>query len=167
MKFALFSFVLQLVIAGTILSQPVDIDSLTRVTARLPDNREKAENYIKLVRHYVNVNRDSLLFYADKAEQLAQRLQYFPVLADVIHIKSSLLKFRGQLDEALLLNTRFLEIADSLHDNTRLAKGFLNRGDILYEKLEFDSALYNFRKSFELFYALNDSMAIGAVHNSI
>jgi len=167
MKYVILPLVIILIFTGSGLTQSRYADSLVRVTAGLPDNSEKADNYIKLARYYLSVNRDSLWQYAEMADKLARRIDYFPAVADAMHLKSILLKFRDQVDEALVLNSRFLRISDSIHDNVRLAKGYNNRGDLFYKKLEFDTALKYYNSSLDLYHVLKDSNGLGANYNAI
>jgi len=163
----LLSLFIAVFMANSGFSQSPYSDSLVQVIAGQPDNTEKADNLVKLTRYYIMINRDSSWYYCEKAYSLANQLNYTVAKADALYMKSILLKWRGNIQEALSYNERFLLLGDSLNDSVRLAKGNLYHGNLLTELLEFDKALDHFGKSLALYLDLNDTDGIVANYNSI
>ena len=167
MKYILLTLTVFLSIIQKVSPQSPYADSLLRVVAQLPDNREKADNFILLARHYRTSDSESAWNYCDKAYNLAVGLNYPEAYAEAIYLKGLMLKGQDKYNEAKALNERYLQIADSLNDEKRLAKGFYNQGNLYKDLLDFEHAINYFGKSLHLYLSLQDTLGILANYNAI
>jgi signal transduction histidine kinase len=142
-------------------------DSLIIVNARLPDNKEKADNYVKLAVHYLNLDQDSTLHYCGKAIELGVKIGYPVAEAEGYHLKSLVLNKKDMFRESLPLVEKYLALVIPLNDSMRIAKGFYNQGNIFKGFMDYDQAIVSFRKSLGIYYTLNDPKGIIGNNNSL
>lgn len=167
MKLSLFLNFILIIAVWPAFSQTDYADSLKRANLKLPENKEKADNYYLLAKHYRSIDRDSTLLYCEKAYNLAYSLNYTPVCADAMYTRSLILSEQDEYEEAMALNEHFIRIADSMGDAKRLAKGYYSRGTLHSNLLEYEKALEFYGRSLPAYLELNDTLGILANYNAI
>jgi signal transduction histidine kinase/Tfp pilus assembly protein PilF len=161
--------IMPLVITISIISegfpQSQEADSLIRVISGQPDNTGKADNLLKLARHFFTIDPDSAMVYYKQAFTLSNRLSYAEGMADALYMQSLILKGKADYTSSLDYNKRFLELSDSLQDSLRLAKGFYHQGTLYQEVSDYDAGFRYCNKSLAIFFQLNNTNGIIANYN--
>lgn len=155
------------IIISEVFPQVPETDSLLRVIPGQPDNKEKADNLLKLGLHFYAFDHDSAMVYYKQAFTLSNRLSYTEGKADALYMQSMILKGKTDYDSSFDYNKRFLELVESLQDSLRLAKGYYHHGALFLVLSDYDSAFIYCKRSLAIYSPLNNTTGIIANYNCI
>jgi len=144
----------------------INIDSLKRSISTMKMDTLRLKKQVGLVRELTKVNPEMALSECHKARSLAVRLDYQPGLADVDYEFCFIYKQKGDLDSSLFYINRFIKSCEENRDKTRLAKGFLQYGNLIQRKGQLEIARLYFGKSLDLYRQLQDTLSLISVYNA-
>ena len=164
--------ILAMIIASSIILSPLyspaqQMDSLRNVIASQPDSREKATNLIQMAKYFLQVDKDSALFYSVMARQIAEKLDFKEAMIDADLIRGRVLNSSSKFEDAIACYERAVREAELIHDSLRIAKATYNAGLNYKELSDLESALDNYKRSLGLYLVINDSLGIMANYNSL
>ena len=145
--------------------QSSEIDSLKNVIAGQRDSPEKADNLLKVGRHFYFEDYDSSFLYYEKAYILSEKLNYTQGRADALYVQSIIYKARADFKSSLSYIEKYIELVLYLEDSLRLAKGYYQLANALLDFNDIELALYYSQKSLELYIPLNDTVGILSNYN--
>ena len=143
------------------------LDSLLFLVKTLADDTNKVNTLLKATKEYTKVDPDKALEFSHQAEQLSTELGFFNGKMDVLYRQSYIYKMKGRLDSAIQYINQFIHLCDSVHDSTRLAKGFYQYGNLIRQKGHKDEALEYYLKSADFAKKHDDIKALIRCYNGI
>ncbi len=97
-KIALFATSVLITLCAT--SQRNALDSLRRVAAENPADSSTISSYLLLSNHYINLNTDSALLYAQKAYNTSSKLKYAYGIAEGKALQAKIYLGKGEYAKA-------------------------------------------------------------------
>jgi two-component system, NarL family, sensor kinase len=142
------------------------IDSLKEVIRSGRQDIQTADAMILLAQTYNKAyNPDSALVYAEKALELANRINYPAAIAEGNYIRCLYLTGAGNLKAAIDADRICIDIAGKIGDENKLGKAYYQMGSIMNSQGKTDSAIFYLHKSMVYNTKLKDSIRLIAMAN--
>lgn len=127
-------------------SQAINRDSLLQLLPTLIDDSNKVNCLTNICFSYVGRNDDSILFYVNRLEEVAEKINHPKGLMNVENMNGMVMINRGDLRGAFTRYSKMLEIAEK-NDFTRGKNiALLNISGVLLKLKEFEKVLDNYYK---------------------
>ncbi len=157
-----------LVMTGIPFAAGIDLDSLKLAVINQKDSREKVDNLYTIARtYYYSRILDSLQKYADDVFILASEIDYREKMVDALFLKSNVQESRGELNHAYATISQYLEIAGTLDDKIRLARGNYAFARIINMQGQKDLATRYLKENIKLGAELSDTLLLLASLNEL
>ena len=143
-------------------------DSLRNVNAVLPENEEKACNFLEIAELYYDDNDwDSAVKYTEEAVALGKRLDNERILSRAWYKQSLIYGKMGDLQTSLRKAESSLHAAIAINDSSSIAKGYYQCGNLMRSLGELDTAVLSYRKSLEFFNETGNTLGVLANYNAL
>ena len=143
-----------------------DIDSLINLISIQANDTAKVNTLIILTRESSKTDIALASEYCDQAYRLAIDLDFASGISGSLHEKGRIYWKMGQLDTAIYLVSRAININDSLKNLRQLANAYNTFGNLLlYNQLP-DTALVYIKRSNALYQSIGDSIGMARTLNS-
>lgn len=136
-------------------SQQREIDSIKNVMADQSE-LDKVKSYNELAWYYRNFDIDSAFYFAHAALQIGKQQKSPAAISQSYNSLANNHEAVGNLDSALTLFQKVLEIKISLNDTLGIAGAQNNIGLVYDEKSNYPESLDHYFKSLRLYESLND-----------
>lgn len=144
------------------------VDSLTDALKKLPDNTEKVYTLNSLTGElWQNWYLDSALFYANEAQELANKLNYKEGLAVANMNLGDIYSDQGDYPQALENYFEAIGLNYQLQNNYRLASNFSKIGYVYINQGNYPEALSSFLMSLRINQQIGDNGSIAMDYASI
>lgn len=141
--FLIYLFAFLKINAGT-------VDSLKSALRKSNPNSERTEILNLLSFHYLSLNTDSALSYANEAIQSAKKLGEDSVILKSYILKEYALENQGELEEALLVSDTSLLWAEKVKKPRAVFAVYASRATLFRRKANYDDALTFYLKCVDL-----------------
>lgn len=142
-------------------------DSLKSVLQSTTDGQKYTDICNTLSRSYVTSELDSCRFYAEKAIEKANSVNYKTGMVSGLTNLGNMNFIKGNYPDALQNYMAALNIMEEENDLFGIANGYMGIGNVYYVQKDFELALSYMRKSEAIRWELNDSSGIAGCFNNI
>jgi adenylate cyclase len=142
-------------------------DSLTSLIQSTGENEKKVDILITLAKEYSRIDMAQADVYAERAQQLSEKLGYNKGIGDALNIRGFILGYQSDLQGGLSLLNKALTIRKTI-DDQRAISGTLNNFGVLYDiHGEFEKAIDYYNQSLAIVEKLQDSVSVVTSLNNI
>ncbi len=157
--FILFCFIISDIEAQNV-RQHEQIDSLEAVVASQSQDTLLCHTYCNLALNYRSINMDSVIYWADKADVLSNKLNFNKGIQLANNNLGIAYYTTGKYTEAIDAFIKSKNAAAKRHDTINLAWAYNNIGNVYIDLADYKTTLLYYDSAFKLRKLLNDSGAM-------
>ncbi len=164
----MFRIIIYFLLTASVLLSQDNLDSLENfLNKNNPQNEERVDVFNRIAYLYYRVDSDSTLTIAQRANELANKLNYKFGLAESHRVIGIAYTFKGQYDNAVTAYNTAISYFQEINNKNGVMKIYNGLGVIQVFKGDFKAALDNYFKAQAMAEELNDKAYFGIVTNNI
>lgn len=132
------------------------IDSLQNIISSTTNKKAKADALVELSIEYTTYNSPKAYEFAKQSIAFSQKINYPHGIIEGMNSLATLENNRGHFSEALTKLRDALTLAQKGNDKSATARCFLNMGNIYTTLKNYEKAIENYQKSYDLYYQIKD-----------
>src|SRR4030042_3518982 len=160
----MFRIIIYFLLTASVLLSQDNLDSLENfLNKNNPQNEERVDVFNRIAYLYYRVDSDSTLTIAQRANELANKLNYKFGLAESHRVIGIAYTFKGQYDNAVTAYNTAISYFQEINNKNGVMKIYNGLGVIQVFKGDFKAALDNYFKAQAMAEELNDKVYFGIV----
>lgn len=165
--FLIIAFGLSCFISNAQVEDQHMVEKLKTELPSLNSDTAKALHLLNIAFYYNLVNYDSAIYYAERGNELATKMNFKLGVAHS-HFVKGILYYQAELfEKSLLENLKARELYQELNDTRNVGATYTNMGIIYAMGIDKQTAIEYYIKSLEISKQLNDSLGIAINLNNI
>ena len=132
------------------------IDSLQNIISSTTNKNVKPDAVVELSIQYTTYNSPKAYEFAKQSIAFSQKINYPHGIIEGMNSLATLENNRGHFSEALTKLRDALTLAQKGNDKSATARCFLNMGNIYTTLKNYEKAIENYQKSYDLYYQIKD-----------